>query len=238
VDDFSASSPKGTSSSRCSAIAAAATCRRSSSAKTPKPDIHSLADFQRVLGLSFADETASGKNGEGGNPGFVLTGHSSSLVSHFVSAINPRAIVFTPNPDPVPNPMLVTMSFVRGSRSWRWPRSIRPRTADSLNLYLLHFEQACNASGCSPEDLLTPAIEENWTSWSLYEDEDLTNTVFDCTQCHQPDGLDGKKLLRMQEHLDPWTHFFKKDRPGGKALLADFHAAHGDSERYGMIPGR
>src|SRR5205823_1336154 len=58
----------------------------------------------------------------------------------------------------------------------------------------------------------------------------------DCTQCHQPSGPDGEKLLRMQELTDPWTHFFRADRPGGKALLADFHAAHGDDEGYGFVP--
>jgi len=32
----------------------------------------------------------------GGNPGFALTSHSSSLVTRFTSPINPRAIIFTP----------------------------------------------------------------------------------------------------------------------------------------------
>src|SRR5215472_10102188 len=43
-------------------------------------------------------------------------------------------------------------------------------------------------------------------------------------------------MLRMQELHDPWTHFFKTDRPGGRALLDDFFGAHGKSEDYGPIP--
>ena len=62
----------------------------------PTPKITSLADLQALLGLSFVDKTAAGGNATGGNPGFVLTGHSSSVVARYVSPINPRSIVFTP----------------------------------------------------------------------------------------------------------------------------------------------
>src|SRR5262249_9163356 len=51
-----------------------------------------LADLQRLLELNFANPAADGANGAGGNPGFVLSGHSSSLVARAVSATNPRAI--------------------------------------------------------------------------------------------------------------------------------------------------
>src|SRR5262249_37794395 len=33
-----------------------------------------------------------------------------------------------------------------------------------------------------------------------------------------------------------WTHFFRADRAGGRALLEDFHAVHGAAEDYGPIP--
>ena len=41
----------------------------------------------------------------------------------------------------------------------------------------------------------------------------------------------------MQEIEAPHTHWFSsRHRRAGKALLADFHAAHGTSEDYGPIP--
>jgi hypothetical protein len=40
----------------------------------------------------------------------------------------------------------------------------------------------------------------------------------------------------MQERQNPWTHFMRNNRPGGQALLADFHSAHGTTEDYGPIP--
>ncbi len=58
------------------------------------PVIRSLVDLQKVLGLDF--KPGNDQNGLGGNPAFALTGNSSSLVARFTSAINPRAIIFTP----------------------------------------------------------------------------------------------------------------------------------------------
>ncbi|HWL86166.1 MAG TPA: hypothetical protein VNO21_10210 [Polyangiaceae bacterium] len=43
-------------------------------------------------------------------------------------------------------------------------------------------------------------------------------------------------MLRMQEIAAPYTHFFWQGSAGGRALLADFHAAHGSSEDFGPIP--
>src|SRR5437763_1543258 len=100
-----------------------------------------------------------------------------------------------------------------------------------------HF---CTAapSGCAPGDLLTPAVEKQWRSVSLYEDEDLKNTVFDCRHCHQPNGPSTAKMLRMQERRAPWTHWFRNNanEPGGVTLVQDFQTAHGKSEDYAGIP--
>ena len=54
----------------------------------------------------------------------------------------------------------------------------------------------------------------------VYEDRDLANTLFDCLHCHQPDGPQSRKLLRMQERRLPWTHWFRnnKNEPGGETL--------------------
>jgi hypothetical protein len=43
-------------------------------------------------------------------------------------------------------------------------------------------------------------------------------------------------MLRMQELEDPWTHWFRSDRPGGLTLMQDFFRAHGTEEDYGGIP--
>ena len=44
-------------------------------------------------------------------------------------------------------------------------------------------------------------------------------------------------MLRMQELEDPWTHWFRSDRPGGLTLLQDYFRAHATDEDYMGIPG-
>jgi hypothetical protein len=84
--------------------------------------------------------------------------------------------------------------------------------------------------------MLTPATERDWKDVTVYDDEDLKNTILDCRHCHQPDGPRTKMSLRMQELEDPWTHWFRSDRPGGITLLEDFVRAHGEEEDYGGVP--
>jgi hypothetical protein len=203
---------------------------------TPRPQLSGLADLQRALGLAFADPGGAG-NGSGGNPGFVLSGHSSSLVARSVTALNPRAFVFTPPPLGA-DKAFVAMTFTRGEQivelATRDPSAAQGKGA--LAFYLVKYEQACNQTGsCTWGDVLTPETERNWKSWTLYEDDDLKDTVLDCLHCHQPGGPSGAEILRMQEHEDPWTHFFRRDRPGGAALIADYVAMHA-GEDYGPIP--
>lgn len=200
--------------------------------------IGSIVDLQEALGLGFEDRSDKGQNGGDGNPAFAILGHSSSLVARHVSAINPRAFVFSPPPGrPQRIPGYVVMGFARGDTfveiAAEDPQSRR------LTFYLFKFEVPCEASGsCLPGDLLTPAVEKGWTGFSLYDDEDLKNTLVDCRHCHQPDGPGSRPMLRMQELVDPWTHWFHADRPGGAALLEDFVAAHGESEDYAGIPAK
>jgi hypothetical protein len=198
--------------------------------------ITSVDDLQRAIGLGFQDRSDNAANGLNGNPAFALLGHSSSLVAREVSAINPRAFVFTPPPGgPQRMPGFVVMGFARGEPFVEI--AAEDPNARKLSFYLLKFEPACEAShSCKPGDLLTPAVERNWKSWTLYQDEDLTNTLLDCTHCHQPDGPSSRKILRMQELRDPWTHWFRNDRPGGIALFKDYLRAHGDKEDYFGIP--
>ncbi len=201
------------------------------------PSLDSIQALQEALGLGFQDRSSRGQNGSRGNPAFALLGHSTSLVTREVSAINPRAFVFTAPPGrPVRLPGFVVMGFARGERFVEIAAE-DPQTR-ALTFYLLKFDVACEATkSCKPGDLLTPAVEKDWKGWSLYQDEDLKNTIVDCRHCHQPGGPSTKPMLRMQELQDPWTHWFRGDRPGGVALMQDYLRAHGPDEDYFGIPG-
>jgi hypothetical protein len=201
------------------------------------PGLGSIAELQDALGLGFQDRSSRAQNGGRGNPAFAMLGHSTSLVTREVSAINPRAFVFSPPPGrPVRIPGFVIMGFARGETFVEI--AAEDPNQRKLTFYLLKFELECEATkSCKPGDILTPAAEKNWKGWSLYQDEDLKNTIVDCRHCHQPGGPSTKPMLRMQELQDPWTHWFRGDRPGGVALLEDYLHAHGDQEDYFGIPG-
>jgi hypothetical protein len=200
------------------------------------PTISSIVELQEALGLGFVDRSDQGQNGSSGNPAFALSGHSSSLVMREVSAINPRAFLFSPPPgQPIHIPGYVVMGFARGESFVEI--AAEDANTRTLSFYVVKFDLDCEASkSCKPGDLLTPAIEKNWKGWTLYQDEDLKNTIADCRQCHQPGGPSTKPMLRMQEIQDPWTHWFRNDRPGGIALFQDFVRAHGTNEDYFGIP--
>lgn len=146
------------------------------------------------------------------NPFFALTSNSSSLVARGVSAINPRLVVgekagglFSDFGD---IDQTMAMGFARGEQFVELV-GYDP-VAEDLNFYLLMFEQDCNdaENGCSTADLLTPAIENDWARWTVYQDVDLANKTVDCAVCHQPLGRDTPKILRMQEVNNSWTHWF------------------------------
>jgi hypothetical protein len=207
------------------------------------PTITSLVELQQFLGLDFKPGNIG--NGTGGNPAFVLTGHSSSLVTRFTSAINPRAIIFTPplsrgrvnNAQPLAS--FIAMGFVRGEEFVELI-SNDPTHNNQLNFFLFKFQHTCSstAAGCSNAELLTPAVESNFTGvYSLYHEDDIKNTILDCQQCHQTGGPSAQKILRMQELQNPWGHFFRNNRNNGQVLMADYQAAHGTAETYAGIPG-
>ena len=216
------------------------------------PVITSLVELQKLVGLDFKPGNIT--NGHGGNPAFAMTGNSSSLVARSTSAINPRALVFTP-----PNrrsrlgadgtkldqsatcaeietisPLnhLVAMGFTRGEDFVELIAKDPDAngTEGKLNFFLFKFEHTCAKApgGCTNGDMLTPAGETNFTgSYSVYQDTDLANTIYDCKQCHQPAGPGSRKILRMQELPNPWVHFFRNNRDGGTVLMDDYKAAHG-----------
>jgi hypothetical protein len=210
-------------------------------ASSTPPQITSITDLQKLVGLDFKPGVVG--NGLNGNPGFAMTTHSTSLVTRHTTVINPRALVFTAplgsgrQTAPFkPNPSYVAMGFVRGEQFiellGKDPASGQPR------FFLLKYEQACNAApgGCTVGELLTPRVESNFTSWSLYDETDVKDTVVDCLQCHQPGGPGTPKILRMQELQFPWIHWLFGEPEGNVYLRQDFHAAHGRSEPYAGIP--
>lgn len=188
------------------------------------PVIRSLTELQQALGLSL-------DNRRGSRVGFVFTAASSSLVAQQTSSINPRLILFTR--DEVQS--LVTLGFVRGEQFAEI--AARDPVSGQINFFLVEFTQACNQApgGCTPGELLTPAVESNWTEVSIYQESDVENTILDCLQCHQPGGVGTPKMLRMQELRNPWMHFMRDNTAGGQQLLADFRTAKGN-ETYAGIP--
>jgi hypothetical protein len=188
------------------------------------PRISSLAELLALLGIRPGVYVES--------QGFAVTGHSTALSKRSVSTVNPR-VIFLQIPSSV-RPMLA-VGFMRGERLVEI--ATQDRTTSELTFYVLAFGLPCADSGgsCAPGDLLTPAIERDWSSVDLYDETDLTNTALDCRVCHQPGGPGTSKLLRMQEIETPWTHWFDDQTQGGRALLADFIAMHGD-EVYAAVP--
>lgn len=171
-----------------------------------------------------------------GYEGVSIIAHSTALATRSVSQINPRVINLRLEvPDRVE---MVAVAFVRGEQLAELV--VRDRIDKELRFYIVGFRQACNIrpEGCNWGDLLTPAIENDWTEVTLYDEPDVTNTVYDCATCHQPDGPGTPKLLRMQELETPWTHWFFKGTEGGRALLEDYLAAKGPEEQLAGLPAQ
>lgn len=207
--------------------------------------IESLEDLYRALRLSPADQRL-----------VAATTHSLAVSGRIVSAANPRVMVFTNTNlpgDPVPYDRIVATAFSRGQQLVELV-GLDPVTYE-YNFYLLKFEQACNGSRCSPEDLLTRRIESGWTDFTLYSDRDLEDTPLDCSTCHLPFGRGTHKLLLMRQVTDPWMHwgdFRGEERlcrqsatgqaPPDTTALADgldlLRKLEGDDGAYAGIPVR
>jgi len=198
------------------------------------PTLGSLAELQTLLDMDPV--------GTAPRTAFALTGHSSSLLARSVSAINPRAI-FVKFPDQRPqDENFVSLGFSRGEQLVELGVQA-PGGAPTF--YLLRYEQACNddgtdgadsgGDGCGLADLLTSETEQGWRRFSLYDDGDLENSVFDCLHCHRPDGPGTNRIFRMQELQNAWTHWFAPFS-AGRALMNDYQLVHGD-DAFAGIPG-
>jgi hypothetical protein len=198
------------------------------------PQPTGLNDLLVGLGLDFKDP--NGENGKGGNPGFAMLAHSSALTARKVTTLTPTAFVFTPlQDDGTPPSGFVFLAFDPGE-TFVEVASQDPVTTE-VNFYLVVFDKDCTRTGCKNSDLLTQKLTEGWSNVREYESSTaLNNTIADCRQCHAP--VDSNpQILRMQEIMPPFTHWFSSDTTGGKALYEDFHKAHAAGEDYGPIPG-
>jgi cytochrome c553 len=191
------------------------------------PEIRGMKELLEFVGLS--EERA-----------FALTANSTSLVAMSVSAVNPRILVFPRvGDDLVPPETMTAVGFVRGEQFVEIVS--RDPTTDDLNFYLVAFEQPCSyeSAGCDLASLLTEEIEHGFTAYSVYDQDDLEATSFDCMSCHQPDGHGTKRILRMQELASPWMHWFPQRfvqrTESDRILSAQFAEAHGDDGQYGGV---
>jgi hypothetical protein len=144
-----------------------------------------------------------------------------------VSSLNPRAFVFEDRTNTIRTPdSIVAAGFTRGEQLVELV-ALDPHTYE-YNFYLLRFEQACNASRCTPLDLLSASIERDWTGFTLYSDDDLVDTPLDCHSCHRPYGKNTHKLLLMRQLIDPWMHW-GDFRGGDERFLCPVQPADGSS---------
>jgi hypothetical protein len=229
----------------------------------PNPDLGALGSrqetYDRVCARHHADPWAAVLCGVGGPPpipdlasllaliglgterAFALSGNSTSLVTKSVSALNPRLLVFPRvGDDLAAPPQLIALGFVRGEQFVELVG--RDPVSDDLNFYLVSFEQRCSydPAGCGLADLLTEQIEHDFTAYSVYDQEDLEATPFDCKSCHQPGGYGKKLILRMQELSSPWLHWFPQrfvqQTDSDRVLGSEFMAVHQHDQQYGGVP--
>ncbi len=187
----------------------------------PRPTVTKLEDV--LIGLNLKNPANLGAMR------FAISGHSSSLVTRKTSVLNPRAIIF--NPANANAPDYIALGFVRGDGFAEI--AAKDPVKNDLNFFVIRFKKACDPE-CGNAMRFGPDAERDWVSVDIYGDQDLKNTVLDCLQCHQPGGVTARRMLRMQELQDPWTHWFRDNRPS-VALLDQFQAAH-PNEDYAGIP--
>lgn len=171
---------------------------------------------------------------------FAVVAASTALDARSTSVLNPTAVIYSPA---VNN--YVAVAFARGSNIVE-VAAFDPKKND-LNFYLVRYEHPCDANRtCTNADRFLPGEESGWVNVTAYGDVDLKNSALDCLQCHEPQGhnwstnVGTRRILRMQELVNPWTHWLRSDR-GSSVLLTPFRAAHkkpdGSFEDYAGIPG-
>jgi hypothetical protein len=211
------------------------------------PSIASLHDLQSALGIAFDDESSDVA------PGFSFVAHSSALPSRSVSAANPGSVIVSlpshpPDLNGPPNRLrsdgnVVALAYARGDQFVEM--AVTPNNGGDFAFYLLRYEQRCNrghadargdGARCNNADLFSERTETDWTAISLYDDDDLADTVVDCRECHQPGGPGTPRIYRMQEPENPWTHWSAVFTLSGRVLLDDTFAVQGHDGTIAGIP--
>lgn len=191
-------------------------------AGTEPPVLTSIVELEHFLGFQRINQPTSQ---------LTMTGLSTGVGLRTVTPLNPRAVVMTaPHLDPRPNDSYMVLTFARGEPLVELVAN--DPSANTLRFFVLRFHPTCesSAAGCNYADLLTPTIESGWTSYTLYDDDTVKNTTIDCLACHQPGGPRTRKILRMQELINDWTHWFEQGFGHD-----DFLAAHRGELYAGMV---
>lgn len=191
------------------------------------PTITGLEDVLVGLGLK--------QRGSASGMFFAVDGHSSSLVMRRTTSINPRVVIFSNQEEPVYR----AVGFVRGDFLVE-VLGYDPSKND-INFYLLRYEKTCEPN-CGNADRFLEQTETSWKRVSAYEVRFIHQTPLDCLACHQPKGQGSKRILRMQELVFPWTHWFRENS-GSTELFDEFYKSHCEdpktgacSEKYATIP--
>jgi len=203
-------------------------------ASAKPPTLTSLADLEALLGLTVAPNP-NNLSTINTNVRVTLNGESTGLGLRSTNPITPRAFLSTPPLTSGPNPTYQVLTFSRGEPFVELVAN--DPAAQTLRFFLVRFHPTCEATGCTNADLQTSTIESGWTGYSLYDDAAIANTTVDCLNCHQAGGPGTKKILRMQELLNPWGHWFYPERPETLKIVQAFQAAH-PTESYAGIPAQ
>jgi hypothetical protein len=171
----------------------------------PRVALRSLEDLHRVFwpaGRTFGENYTVG-----------LTYHSQALGARLVSAVNPGLIMLSLEPylsgDDAGLPQSATdlaIAFTRGDQMVEMLGVDVPN--QRLNFYLLAYGHVCRAAGdCTASDVLGPRIERDFTSWTLYQAEDIEDTPLSCLSCHQSGGPGTPRRFLMRQFALPWLHW-------------------------------
>ena len=157
---------------------------------------------------------------------FAVNGHSSSLVMRRTTSINPRVVFFSSQEEP----NYRAAGFVRGD----FMVEVLGYDAmkDDINFYLLRYEKECEPN-CGNADRFLEQTESGWRRVSAYEVRFIHQTSLDCLACHQPEGQGSRRILRMQELVSPWTHWFRRGVGGSTNLFEDFYQTHCEDPKVG-----
>ncbi|HMI88365.1 MAG TPA: hypothetical protein VK550_29985 [Polyangiaceae bacterium] len=145
---------------------------------------------------------------------FGVTYQSAGLASRVASVVNPAVVMMSIAPydkgdagGPRVELTDLAVSFTRGDQLVELMGIDIPN--QRINFYLLAFGHPCHSSegGCTATDVLGARIERDWSSWTLYQAEDIEDTGLSCLSCHQSEGPGKPRHFLMREFAFSWLHW-------------------------------